>query len=154
LRGIGLGRFAILALHAVMTRALSWPRRQRTIVMSRPAFAASLAILTVGILAMGLSGCVTGIGRRADLATVFHDQIRRCYFMPRTARGEVGAILEVRLNPNGSLAHAKVLSQPANSAAAEAALRALRDCTPFRIAAEFASRYADWKVMIIRFDTN
>jgi colicin import membrane protein len=64
-----------------------------------------------------------------------------------------GATLEVRLNPDGSLAQAKVLSQRPNSTAVQAALRAVGDCAPFRVPAEFANRYADWQVMIIQFDT-
>ncbi|MGO4571404.1 cell envelope integrity protein TolA [Microvirga sp. 2TAF3] len=104
-------------------------------------------------LALSLSACVTGgTGQRAELVMVLHSQVQRCYVLPQKARGEEPATVEVHLKADGTLAQPpKVLNQPANSLVAQAALRALEQCAPFNIPAEFAARYPQWKVLRITF---
>jgi colicin import membrane protein len=65
-------------------------------------------------------------------------------------------VLDVRFNADGTLAaEPKVQragSKPIDRAVADAALRAVRRCAPYRIPARFAPFYDDWKYWLIEFD--
>lgn len=109
---------------------------------------------TFVLLSISLSACTTNLrGHRAELAMVLHSQVQPCYSPPRKARGGDAAIIDVRLNADGSLSQPpKVLSPSSNPLVAQAALRAVEQCSPFRIPAEFEARYPTWKVVHIMFE--
>lgn len=108
----------------------------------------------LALIAVGLSACVTTSDKRSDLIALFKEQVRACYALPKSALGKEPAVLEVRLNVDGSLAQApKVLNGAPDSAQAKAAVRAVRRCVPFHIPADIAPRYPQWKVMRIAFET-
>ena len=117
--------------------------------MNRHAYAAILLPMS-----LSLSACTTNLrGHRAELAMVLHSQVQPCYSLPGKARGKDAAIIEVRLNPDGSLSQApKVLSPSSNPLVGRAALRAVEKCAPFKIPAEFAVLYPTWKVVHITFE--
>ncbi|WP_230530283.1 TonB family protein [Microvirga roseola] len=117
--------------------------------MNRFASAISIVLLT-----MSFSACMTAMDGREDLRAAFQHQVGECYVIPAKARGEGRVVVEVRLNPNGSLAQPpQVIEGSPTSTAAQAALRALERCTPFAVPAEMRSRYRDWRVMRIGFET-
>jgi colicin import membrane protein len=95
---------------------------------------------------------------RDALAGIFREQIERCYMPPpgsATTPAEM-PVLDVRFNADGTLAaEPKVQragSKPIDRAVADAALRAVRRCAPYRIPARFAPFYDDWKYWLIEFD--
>ncbi|WP_112664220.1 hypothetical protein [Microvirga flavescens] len=111
-----------------------------------------IAALALGPLS--LAACATPTeGGRLALIRILREQVSRCYVPLVQARGAESAKIEMRLNPDGSLAGPpKVLSTPADSAAARAAVRAVERCAPFKIPAAFANHYSTWKVVQIIFD--
>lgn len=113
-----------------------------------------LSRLLFGVIAVGLSACVTASDNREDLKAAFHDQIRACYKLPKAAAGTEPVVLEIRLKPDGSLERPpRIIGGPPVSPAAQGALRAVGECTPFALSPDWASRYREWKVMNVRFDT-
>ncbi|MBB4039656.1 colicin import membrane protein [Microvirga flocculans] len=123
--------------------------------MKRSMFRAPVLALALGALGLGLAGCVTTADKRSDLVMIFMTQIKHCYLLPAAAIGGEGVTLEVRLNKDGSLEQSpKVLHGQADSAQAQAALNAVKRCTPFAIPQNIVSRYPQWKVMRIAFNTN
>ncbi|MBZ6074809.1 hypothetical protein K9B37_00645 [Microvirga sp. WGZ8] len=91
---------------------------------------------------------------RAELTMLLHGQVQRCYVVPIASRGAPSATIEVRLKPDGSLAQGPVaLDGNPNSPVTQAALRALRRCTPFKIPAVFAPQYPFWKTLRIVFSS-
>jgi colicin import membrane protein len=105
-------------------------------------------------VASGLSACVSGGDRRADLRIIFHDQVARCYTLPGAAIGTEATAIEVRLNLDGSLAQApRVLQGIAGSDQARAAVAAVTRCAPFQIPAGIAQHYRQWRTMVITFNT-
>jgi colicin import membrane protein len=95
---------------------------------------------------------------RDSLIGILQDRIRECYNAPVAAMGGEGTppVLDIRLNQDGSLsAEPTVLragSTTTDRAVADAALRAVRRCAPFRVPAQFAPYYADWKILNVQFD--
>jgi colicin import membrane protein len=65
-------------------------------------------------------------------------------------------MLDVRLNQDGTLsAEPRVLQAGSSStdrAMADAAARAVRRCAPYRVPAQFAPYYSDWKILNVQFD--
>lgn len=105
-------------------------------------------------LAFGLSACISQTDRRADLRVALHDQVASCYPMPLEARDGEPVVVEAHLKPDGSLERPPVLLKGlTGSPNAEAALRALTKCAPFKIPPEWTSRHRDWKILRIQFDT-
>jgi colicin import membrane protein len=96
--------------------------------------------------------------QRDALMGLLRDQIQRCYQAPISAsNGDATApMLDIRLNQDGSLASDPTLMRAgANStdrAVADAALRAVRRCAPYRVPAQFAPYYTDWKTLNVQFD--
>lgn len=88
----------------------------------------------------------------------FKERIQSCYNAPISAsNGDVSPpVLDIRLNQDGSLASdPTVMRSGANStdrAVADAALRAVRRCAPYRVPAQFAPYYSDWKTLNVQFD--
>jgi colicin import membrane protein len=95
---------------------------------------------------------------RDGLIGLLQDQMKQCYTVPISASaGNVTApVIDVRLNPDGSLATqpAIVSSGPSSTdrAVADAALRAIRRCAPYRVPAQYAPFYGDWKNLSVGFD--
>ena len=65
-------------------------------------------------------------------------------------------VLDIRLNPDGSFSSEPRLmrggASAIDTAIAQAALRAVRRCAPYRIPAQFAPAYNDWKIINATFD--
>jgi colicin import membrane protein len=96
--------------------------------------------------------------QRDALMGLLRDQIQRCYQAPISAsNGDATApMLDIRLNQDGSLASDPTLmragSNSTDRAVADAALRAVRRCAPYRVPAQFAPYYTDWKTLNVQFD--
>jgi colicin import membrane protein len=96
--------------------------------------------------------------QRDALMGLLREQIERCYQAPISASAGtvIAPVLDIRLNQDGTLsAEPAVLRAGASStdrAVADAALRAVRRCAPFRVPAQFAPYYSDWKTLNVQFD--
>jgi colicin import membrane protein len=94
----------------------------------------------------------------SGLVDALQSQIRSCYLAPPGAavEGVVRPVLDIRLNVDGSLSgEPKIVSagpKPVDRSVAEAALRAVRRCAPYRLPAQFAPYYNDWKNLKAEFD--
>ncbi|HLM40616.1 MAG TPA: cell envelope integrity protein TolA, partial [Microvirga sp.] len=95
---------------------------------------------------------------RDGLVGLLQSQIQRCYTAPISASGgdTTPPVLDIRLNQDGTLAaEPSVIRAGATSAeraVADAALRAVRRCAPYRVPAQFTPFYSDWKVLNVQFD--
>jgi len=96
--------------------------------------------------------------QRDALMGLLRDQIQRCYTAPISAsNGDVTPpMLDIRLNQDGSLAREPTVMRAgatsADRAVADAALRAVRRCAPYRVPAQYAPFYTDWKTLNVQFD--
>jgi colicin import membrane protein len=109
-------------------------------------------------------GTATGSAQKLNpsmkdaLGGILKEQIERCYVPPPGAAGTAVdiPILDVQFNPDGSLLADpkinRVGPKPIDKAVADAALRAVRRCAPYRIPAKFAPYHEDWKRWLIEFD--
>ncbi|MBB2961284.1 cell envelope integrity protein TolA [Methylobacterium sp. R2-1] len=108
-------------------------------------------------------GAATGNAQRLSpslrdaLVGMLQQQIERCYSAPPGAtQGVVLPMLDIRLNPDGSLtAEPRVMRAGNNSvdqSIAQAALRAVRRCAPYKIPAQYAPYYNDWKAINAEFE--
>jgi colicin import membrane protein len=95
---------------------------------------------------------------RDGLIGLLQDQMRQCYTVPISASGgEVTPpVLDIRLSADGSLAAQPSIASSGNSstdrAVADAALRAVRRCAPYKIPASYAPYFNDWKHLNVGFD--
>ncbi|WP_407666834.1 cell envelope integrity protein TolA [Microvirga roseola] len=95
---------------------------------------------------------------RDALMGLLRDKIQGCYSAPISASGgdAVPPVLDIRLNPDGTLSSDPKVIQAGNSsmdrAVADAALRAVRRCAPYDLPAKFAPYYSDWKILNVQFD--
>jgi colicin import membrane protein len=95
---------------------------------------------------------------RDALMGILREQMERCYQAPisASAGNATAPVLDIRLNQDGSLTHEPSIIRAGSSstdrAVADAALRAVRRCAPFRVPAQFAPFYSDWKVLNVQFD--
>lgn len=113
----------------------------------------ALAVLLAS--AVIVTACTSAADPRADLIDYFKSQVRPCYALPNSARGSEAPAFEIWLHRNGSLqGNPKILRGSPDSAAATAALKAFRECLPFKIPEDIAARYREWRRMHIAFDTN
>ena len=75
---------------------------------------------------------------------------------PGAAQGVVLPMLDIRLNPDGTLTtEPRIMRGGANAvdrSIAEAALRAVRRCAPYKIPAQYAPYYNDWKAINAEFE--
>jgi colicin import membrane protein len=96
--------------------------------------------------------------QRDALMGMLREQIERCYQAPISASAgdATPPVLDIRLNQDGSLstepAVLRVGASTTDRAVADAALRAVRRCAPFRVPAQFAPYYSDWKTLNVQFD--
>lgn len=108
-------------------------------------------------------GAATGNAQRLSpslrdaLVGLLQQQIERCYSAPPgAAQGVVLPVLDIRLNPDGSLStEPRIMRGGASSvdqSIAQAALRAVRRCAPYRIPATYAPYYNDWKAINAEFE--
>lgn len=108
-------------------------------------------------------GAATGNAQRLSpslrdaLVGLLQQQIERCYSAPPgAAQGVVLPVLDIRLNADGSLSNEpRVMRGGASSvdqSIAQAALRAVRRCAPYRIPAQYQPYYNDWKAINAEFE--
>lgn len=92
------------------------------------------------------------------LMGLLREQITRCYTAPisASAGNVMPPVLDIRLNQDGSLASEPTVMRGGGAstdrAVADAALRAVRRCAPYRVPAQFAPYYSDWKILNVQFD--
>jgi colicin import membrane protein len=95
---------------------------------------------------------------RDALGGIIREQIERCYAQPVGASGNQVTlpVLEIRFNADGTLlGEPRILRSGSSSmerAVAEAALRAVRRCAPYRIPDKFAPYYDAWKLWNVEFE--
>ncbi len=98
------------------------------------------------------------LSQRDALGALLKEQLAGCWSPPIGLANATSLKPQVRmkLNPDGSLSAEPVLANaapdPAFRSLAESALRAVRRCAPFRIPAQYAPFYADWRDWNIVFD--
>ena len=96
--------------------------------------------------------------QRDALMGLLREQIERCYQAPISASGgnATPPVLDIRLNQDGTLLREPTVIQAGASstdrAVADAALRAVRRCAPYRVPAQYAPFYTDWKTLNVQFD--
>lgn len=88
---------------------------------------------------------------------MLQQQIERCYSAPPgAAQGVVLPMLDIRLNQDGSLTtEPRIMRGGANAvdrSIAEAALRAVRRCAPYKIPSQYVPYYNDWKAINAEFE--
>jgi colicin import membrane protein len=92
----------------------------------------------------------------AALDSYMLDAYRRCWTYIGTNPDKYIPQIHLRFRPDGSLAAEPVLDNPASTAQtrilADSAMRAVRQCNPLHIPAEFLPYYEEWKARIIRFN--
>ena len=94
---------------------------------------------------------------RDALVGMLQQQIERCYSAPPGAsQAVILPMLDIKLNPDGSLtSEPRIMRSGQNSAdqsIAQAALRAVRRCAPYKIPAQYAPYYNDWKAINAEFE--
>ena len=108
-------------------------------------------------------GASTGTSQRLSpslrdaLVGMLQQQIERCYSAPPGAsQGVVLPMLDIHLSPDGSLTTEPRILRGGASAVdqsiAQAALRAVRRCAPYKIPAQYAPYYNDWKAINAEFE--
>jgi colicin import membrane protein len=109
-------------------------------------------------------GTATGLSQklapsmRDSLGGIIKEQMERCYVVPVAAASAKVTLprIDVRFNPDGSLASEPKIVQVGptdlDRVVAETALRAVRRCAPYRIPAQFAPYYEDWKYWRVEFE--
>lgn len=108
-------------------------------------------------------GTATGTSQRLSpsmrdaLVGMLQQQIERCYSAPPGAsQGIILPVLDIKLNPDGSLSTEPRIMKGGSSAVdtsiAQAALRAVRRCAPYKIPAQYAPYYNDWKAINAEFE--
>jgi colicin import membrane protein len=93
---------------------------------------------------------------KAALAGLLADQIRSCWSVPVSGKPSVLPQVRVTLNADGSLNGAPVLINSAGDpnfrALADSGMRAIRQCSPFRIPQRFAPTYNDWRSIAVQLN--
>ncbi|TXM70049.1 cell envelope integrity protein TolA [Methylobacterium sp. WL120] len=108
-------------------------------------------------------GAATGTAQRLSpslrdaLVGMLQQQIERCYSAPPgAAQGVVLPVLDIRLNADGSLSTEPRIMRGGSSSVdqsiAQAALRAVRRCAPYKIPAQYQPYYNDWKAINAEFE--
>jgi colicin import membrane protein len=96
---------------------------------------------------------------RGQLIGLLRDQMERCYSPPvgSSAGATTLPVIDLRLNPDGTLAgEPRVMRAGASAvdnAVAQAALRAVRRCAPYRVPAQFAPYFHEWQQLNVEFET-
>lgn len=93
---------------------------------------------------------------RSQLIGYLTEQMNRCLSIPPGAIPRSKPIVALTLARDGSITSGPTLMNPRNEPGympyAEANMRALRNCAPFRIPERFLAMYDDWKTLNIGFD--
>lgn len=96
------------------------------------------------------------LSQRDALSGLILEQLRNCWSPPMGLTASQKPVVRMQLNADGSLVAQPVLinasGEPAFRALSESAMRAVRRCAPFRIPAQYAPFYADWRDWNIVFD--
>lgn len=96
--------------------------------------------------------------QRDALMGIFQEQMKRCYQAPISASNgdATPPILDIRLNQDGTLASEptvmRVGGTTTDRAVADAAVRAVRRCAPYRVPTQYLQYYSDWKILNVQFD--
>lgn len=90
---------------------------------------------------------------RSQLVGLLTEQMNRCLNIPPGAMPRSTPIISIQLSRDGAIIGGPTLVNPRNEAGytpfAEANMRALRGCAPYRIPARFMDTYNDWKNLSI-----
>jgi hypothetical protein len=90
---------------------------------------------------------------RSRLVGILTEQMNRCLSVPPGAMPKSTPIINIQLGRDGSITGGPSLSNPRNEPGfmpfAEANMRALRACAPYRIPERFLETYNDWKNLSI-----
>lgn len=90
---------------------------------------------------------------RSQLVGLLTEQMNRCLNIPPGAMPRSTPIITIQLSRDGAIIGGPTLTNPRNEAGytpfAEANMRALRGCAPYRIPARFMDTYNDWKNLSI-----
>jgi hypothetical protein len=90
---------------------------------------------------------------RSQLVGLLTEQMNRCLNIPPGAMPKSTPIISIQLSRDGAIIGGPNLTNPRNEAGftpfAEANMRALRGCAPYRIPARFMDSYNDWKNLSI-----
>ena len=109
-------------------------------------------------------GSATATGQKLNpsqkdqLGSMIRDQLAQCWSPPAGVAdgGALKPVVRVSLMPDGTVTGSPTIvndqSSPAFRAMADSALRAVRKCSPFKIPAQFAPFYNDWKDWTVTFD--
>jgi colicin import membrane protein len=93
---------------------------------------------------------------RSQLIGILTEQMNRCLNIPPGAIPRSKPVVQLTLARDGSITSGPTLLNPSSEAGympyAEANMRALRNCAPFRIPTRFLAMYDDWKTLRIGFD--
>jgi colicin import membrane protein len=93
---------------------------------------------------------------RAALAGMLADQIRSCWNIPVSGKPNTLPLVRISLGADGSLQGAPVLTNtsgdPTFRALAESGMRAIRQCSPFKIPARFAATHSDWRSTVVQLN--
>jgi colicin import membrane protein len=93
---------------------------------------------------------------RAALAGLLGDQIRSCWNITVSGRPSPLPQVRIALNADGSLSGAPTLvnssGDPNFRALADSGMRAIRQCSPFRIPARFAPTFNDWRTVNVQLN--
>jgi len=102
------------------------------------------------------SGARLSPSDREALIGMIGDQIRRCWNLTVTSAPSVKPVVHIELSANGELVAAPRLTnssgEPNFRAVAESGMRAIRQCSPYRIPAKYAQYFDDWKNINVRLD--
>lgn len=115
--------------------------------MKRVALAVVLTALTLSMPASAMTN-----EQQTAFLGHFRNQLMRCFTPPFNVQSGKARV-EIHLAPDGSLARPpKLIGPSADPASAQAALRAVSRCAPFRIPSEFTSSYDKWRLLQVEFD--
>ena len=93
---------------------------------------------------------------RAALSSLLGDQIRSCWNITVSARPSPLPQVRIALNADGSLSGTPTLvnssGDPNFRALADSGMRAIRQCSPFRIPARFAPTFNDWRSVNVQLN--
>ncbi|MGL5735797.1 MAG: cell envelope integrity protein TolA, partial [Beijerinckiaceae bacterium] len=82
--------------------------------------------------------------QREALIGILRDQMTRCLSIPPGSNPQARPSIRVQLNQDGSLSGMPSVTA-GDAAVGQASVRAIRGCAPYRIPAQYASFYNDWR---------
>jgi colicin import membrane protein len=96
---------------------------------------------------------------RGQLVALLKEQFSQCFTAPPGVEAQAGAVPMIQIqftSPEGTLAGRPALrnpsSDPGTRALSEAAVRAIARCAPYKIPAQFAPFFEDWRDTIFQID--